>query len=101
MKTPINQIINSRIATTLAFTALFAASAGAQPSTKTFTPASARALPGLQCKLYPDGKPSAAITIFTDDDGYARFARPKAMPSGGLLWSVRIPPELRPDIPSI
>lgn len=48
----------------------------AAPSTikKTYTPASVRALPGLQCKVYPAGAPSAnAVTVFTDDDGYARF----------------------------
>jgi hypothetical protein len=42
--------------------------------TKTYTPASVRALPGLQCKVYPaESASSAAITVFTDDDGYARF----------------------------
>jgi len=42
--------------------------------TKTYAPASLRALPGLQCKVYPaESASSAAITVFTDDDGYARF----------------------------
>jgi len=46
------------------------------PSTpkKSYDRASVRALPGLQCQLYPEGgKPSAGLTAFTDDDGYARF----------------------------
>lgn len=42
--------------------------------TKSFVPASFLALPGLDCKLYPEGSElSKALTIFTDDDGYARF----------------------------
>jgi len=41
---------------------------------KSYDPASVRALPGLQCRLYPEGsKPSAGLAVFTDDDGYARF----------------------------
>jgi hypothetical protein len=36
--------------------------------------ASVRALPGLQCLIYPEsGSPSAGLSVFTDDDGYARF----------------------------
>jgi hypothetical protein len=73
MKTRMIGFATRLITTTLAFTALYATSAGAQHLSRTFTPASTRALPGLQCKLYPDGNPSAAITVFTDDDGYARF----------------------------
>jgi hypothetical protein len=39
-----------------------------------FSPASFSALPGLECKLYPaGGTPSKGLTVFTDDDGYARF----------------------------
>lgn len=49
------------------------ASASAAPK-KRYTAASVRALPGLQCKVYPAGSsPAAAVTVFTDDDGYARF----------------------------
>ena len=41
---------------------------------KSYTPASVRALPGLQCRIYPTGSaPSLGLTVFTDDDGYARF----------------------------
>ena len=41
---------------------------------KSYTPASVRALPGLKCSLYPAGAaPSKGLTVFTDDDGYARF----------------------------
>jgi hypothetical protein len=43
-------------------------------SKKSYTPASAYASPGLQCKLYPTGSaPSAGLDVYTDDDGYARF----------------------------
>jgi hypothetical protein len=73
METPMIGFTARHLTITLAFTALYAAGAGAQTSPKTFTPASTRALPGLKCNLYPDGNPSAAITVFTDDDGYARF----------------------------
>src|ERR1700722_3391936 len=48
---------------------------------KNYTAASVSALPGLQCKLYPNGSaPSAGVKVFTDDDGYARFhaVRPAA-----------------------
>ncbi len=39
-----------------------------------YAPASIAASPGLQCKIYPaGGTPSSGITVFTDDDGYARF----------------------------
>src|ERR1017187_7454458 len=41
---------------------------------KSYTPASVRALPGLQCRIYPTGSaPSLGLTVCTDDDGYARF----------------------------
>jgi len=41
---------------------------------KSYTPASVRALPGLKCSIYPaGGEPSKGLTVFTDDDGYARF----------------------------
>jgi hypothetical protein len=51
-----------------------AASVSASPVKRSFAPASIRALPGLQCKLYPAGSaPSSGILVFTDDDGYARF----------------------------
>jgi hypothetical protein len=41
---------------------------------KSFTPASVRALPGLKCSVYPAGTdPSKGLTVFTDDDGFARF----------------------------
>ena len=41
--------------------------------TKSFSAASVRALPGLNCKLYPAGAPSSSVSLLTDDDGYARF----------------------------
>ncbi len=41
---------------------------------KSYAPASIQALPGLQCLIYPEGaEPSTGLTLFTDDDGYARF----------------------------
>ncbi|MGP0074464.1 MAG: G1 family glutamic endopeptidase [Bryobacteraceae bacterium] len=41
---------------------------------RSYEPASVRALAGLQCLIYPEGStPSAGLTVFTDDDGYARF----------------------------
>ena len=41
---------------------------------RSYTPASVHALPGLQCRIYPEGGlPSEGLTLFTDDDGYARF----------------------------
>jgi hypothetical protein len=47
---------------------------------KSYRPASVRALPELQCKLYPAGSaPSAAVTVFTDDDGYGRFHAVRAV----------------------
>jgi hypothetical protein len=49
--------------------------------TKRYTPASIQALPGLQCKLYPQGgAPASGLDVFTDDDGFARFhaVRPEA-----------------------
>src|SRR4051812_6595584 len=43
-------------------------------SKKSFASASIHALPGLQCSLYPSaGDQSKGLTVFTDDDGYARF----------------------------
>jgi hypothetical protein len=43
-------------------------------SRKGYEPASVRALAGLQCRLYAEGSdPSKGLTVFTDDDGYARF----------------------------
>ena len=58
-----------------------ARSAGAQihptvvyPVATTYALASFHAMPDLQCRLYPSGTaPSKGITVFTDDDGYARF----------------------------
>ena len=47
---------------------------------KSYAPASIHALPGLQCKLYPAGSaPSAGLSVFTDDDGYARFHAVRAV----------------------
>jgi Tectonin domain len=41
---------------------------------KSYTAASVYASPGLECKLYPTGSaPSTGLTVYTDDDGYARF----------------------------
>ncbi len=41
---------------------------------RSYTPASVRALPQLECKLYPTGSAaSTGFAVFTDDDGYARF----------------------------
>ncbi len=41
---------------------------------RSYTPVAVRALPGLQCLIYPEGSaPSAGLTVYTDDDGYARF----------------------------
>jgi hypothetical protein len=41
---------------------------------RSYVPASFSAQPGLQCKIHSaGGVPSTAITVFTDDDGYARF----------------------------
>jgi hypothetical protein len=52
---------------------------------KSYTPASFLALPGLQCKLYAaEGSPSAAVTVFTDDDGYARFYAVRATASDAI-----------------
>jgi hypothetical protein len=58
-----------------------AADTGSAPAQlrKVLEPASIHAGPGLQCKLYPVGSaPSAAVTVSTDDDGYARFHAVKA-----------------------
>ena len=44
------------------------------PAKRSYSPASVQAFPGLQCSLYPEGSaPSSGLTVFTDDDGYARF----------------------------
>ncbi len=45
---------------------------------KSFSAASVRASPGLNCKLYPPGAPSAGVSLVTDDDGYARFHAAKS-----------------------
>ncbi len=63
-------------ALTVCLGALFAITVDAQStaSKKSYVPASVRALPELQCKLYPTGSdPSSGLPVFTDDDGYARF----------------------------
>ena len=53
--------------------------------TKAFVPASISALPELQCKLYPEGgEPAKALTIFTNDDGYARFHAVRATASDAV-----------------
>ena len=44
------------------------------PPSRSYTPASVLAFPGLQCSLYPEGGvPSEGLTVLTNDDGYARF----------------------------
>ena len=49
---------------------------------KFYTPGSAYAAPGLQCKLYAmGGAPSAGLDVSTDDDGYARFHAVRALGS--------------------
>jgi hypothetical protein len=49
---------------------------------KSYTPASVLALPGLQCKVYPTGSDaSTAISVSTNDDGYARFHAVRASAS--------------------
>ena len=54
--------------------ALLMAGTAAGQAKRSYTPASVHALPGLQCRVYPEGSaPSAGLTVFTDDDGYARF----------------------------
>jgi hypothetical protein len=51
-----------------------ATSAGPSLQTRSFAAASIRALPGLQCTIHPAGSaPSAGVSVFTNDDGYARF----------------------------
>jgi len=41
---------------------------------RSYAPASVQASPELQCLIYPEGaEPSTGLTLFTDDDGYARF----------------------------
>jgi len=53
---------------------LMAVTANGQGQERSYTPASVRALPGLQCRIYAEGSaPSTGLTVFTDDDGYARF----------------------------
>ncbi len=48
-----------------------------------FNPASVLAQPGLKCQVYATGSDSAkALTIYTDDDGYARF---HAVHGAGML----------------
>ncbi len=43
-------------------------------SSRSYIHASVRALPGLDCQLYPQGRASsAAVSVFTDEDGFARF----------------------------
>ena len=52
---------------------------------KSFVPASFSALPELQCKLYPEGSDSSkGLTVFTDDDGYARFHAVRATASDAV-----------------
>jgi hypothetical protein len=47
---------------------------------KSYTPASVRALPELQCKLYVTGTdPAKGLAVYTDDDGYARFFAVRAV----------------------
>jgi hypothetical protein len=49
---------------------------------KRYEAASVAALPGLECKLYAEGStPSKSLTVFTDDDGYARFHAVRATAS--------------------
>jgi hypothetical protein len=53
--------------------------------TKVFVPASFSALPELQCKLYPGGSDaSRGLSVFTDDDGYARFHAVRATASDAV-----------------
>ena len=48
-------------------------------ATKSYEPASVRALPGLQCQLHPAGSaPTEGIPVFTNRDGYARFQAVRA-----------------------
>jgi hypothetical protein len=52
---------------------------------KSFTPASFAAQPDLQCQVYPPGsKSSQGITVFTNDDGYARFHAVRATASDSV-----------------
>ena len=49
---------------------------------RTYAPASVQASPELQCLIYPEGaEPSTGLTLFTDDDGYARFHAVRAVAS--------------------
>jgi hypothetical protein len=51
-----------------------------RPQKTSYTPASVRALPGLKCSIYPArSEPSKGLTVFTDDDGYARFHAVRAV----------------------
>ena len=54
--------------------------AGADTAKLSFEAASVPAAPGLQCKLFPEGRPTESVPVATDDDGYARFFAVK--PSG-------------------
>jgi hypothetical protein len=65
--------------------ALSGASAATASENASFIPASIHALPGLQCKLHPAGSaPSAGVSVFTDDDGYARFHAVKTTASDAV-----------------
>jgi hypothetical protein len=49
--------------------------------TASYAPASVLTLPGLKCTLHPEGETAAAaLTVFSDNDGYVRFhaVRPTA-----------------------
>jgi hypothetical protein len=49
---------------------------------RSYIPASVYAQPDLECKLYPAGSSSSqGLTVFTDDDGYARFYAVRAADS--------------------
>jgi len=65
------------LAVTLSLGTLFAPNTCAQLSssaTKSYEPASVRALPGLQCQLHTTGSATTqGVTVFTNGDGYARF----------------------------
>ncbi|HYA41228.1 MAG TPA: Ig-like domain repeat protein [Syntrophobacteraceae bacterium] len=67
--------------------ALCATNAAAQSAAldRKYVPASVRALPGLQCKVHPAGNdPSSGLTVFTNDDGYARFHAVRALPGDAV-----------------
>jgi hypothetical protein len=47
---------------------------------KSYTPASVRALPELECKLYAAGtNPAKGLAVYTNDDGYTRFFAVRAV----------------------